>query len=171
MDHTVTHLGHGYWHQITLGHVYKHHLGALRLFAVAVVAVALLAVAADLRLCLRVCPISQQTGWRWFLWRGTDADATACRCRMIFLRDATVVTVTAMFLRGATVVRVMFLRDATAVTVMFLRDAMMRSFLLLRRSCCRRRFLAFPPTPPLMLPPFSFRHPFTIISCIRLWRP
>ena len=29
MDHTVTHLGHGYWHQITLGHVYKHHLGIL----------------------------------------------------------------------------------------------------------------------------------------------
>ena len=53
MDHTVTHLGHGYWHQITLGHVYKHHLGALRLLAVAVVAViALLVVAADLRLCL-----------------------------------------------------------------------------------------------------------------------
>ena len=49
MDHTLTDLGHGSWHQITLGHVYKHHLGARRLFAVAVVA-ALLAVAADLRL-------------------------------------------------------------------------------------------------------------------------
>ena len=43
MDHNVTLLGHG------LGHAYKHHLGARRLWAVAVVA-ALLAVAADLRL-------------------------------------------------------------------------------------------------------------------------
>ena len=50
MDHTVTHLGHGYWHQITLGHVYKHHLAA----AATVGAVALLrTVAADLR--LRAC--------------------------------------------------------------------------------------------------------------------
>ena len=62
MDHTVTHLGHGYWHQITLGHVYKHHLAA----AATVGAVALLrAVAADLR--LRACLTS---------------------CRMIFLREA-----------------------------------------------------------------------------------
>ena len=76
---------HGYWHQITLGHVYKHHLGALRLLAVAVVAVAIRAVAADLRKLSRLCPLSR---------------------RRLFLRDATVVTVTAMFLRGATVVRV-----------------------------------------------------------------
>ena len=41
---------HGYWHQITLGHVYKHHLAA----AATVGAVALLrTVAADLR--LRAC--------------------------------------------------------------------------------------------------------------------
>ena len=156
MDHTVTHLGHGYWHHITLGHVYKHHLEALRLLAVAVVAaVAIRAVAADGG--LTQMPRLVGVG----------------RCRMISLREAGVgVTVLE---RPVPVARVMF----TAVTVMFLRDAMiimmrlpLMTFLLLRRSCCRRRLLAFPPLPPLIsLPPFSFRPPFTIISCIRLWRP
>ena len=60
----MIHLGHGYWHQITLGHVNKHHLGALRLLAVAVGGSSL---------------------------------------------EMPVVTVTAIFLRGATVVRVIFL--------------------------------------------------------------
>ena len=56
MDHTVTDLGHGSWHQITLGQVYVHQEGA-------------------------------------FPWRGSDvAVVTACSCRMIFVRDATVVT-------------------------------------------------------------------------------
>ena len=165
---------HGYWHQITLGHVYKHHLGALRLLAVAVVAaVAIRAVAADLSLCRRVCPT---------YWGGTFCGGGLTqmprlvgvgRCRMISLREAGVgVTVLE---RPVPVARVMF----TAVTVMFLRDAMiimmrlpLMTFLLLRRSCCRRRLLAFPPLPPLIsLPPFSFRPPFTIISCMRLWRP
>ena len=131
MDHTVTHLGHGYWHQITLGHVYKHHLGA----AATVGAVALLqAVAADLRLrgapvrrqhrsstfprkpqksALEPCiPASRQMIFLRDAPRAVAADlrklSGLCPLsrRRLFLRDATVVTVTAMFLRGATVVRV-----------------------------------------------------------------
>ena len=146
--------------------MYKHHLAAA---ATKVGAGALLrAVAADLRLraCLafcrmsflriaravavdlsRVSPTSQQT-----LWTGTVAAAAVAvdlrklsgLCPVsrgrLFLRVATVVTVTAMFLRGATVARVgirspglrqwadwvtamwitvgrvMFLSDVTAVT-------------------------------------------------------
>ena len=143
--------------------MYKHHLAAA---ATKVGAVAL-AVAADLRLraCLAFCrmsflriaravavdlsPTSQQT-----LWTGTVAAAAVAvdlrklsgLCPVLrgrlFLRFATVVTVTVMFLRGATVARVgirspglrrwadwvtamwirgavgrvMFLRDGTAVT-------------------------------------------------------
>ena len=139
----------GYWQQITLGHVYKHHLAA----AATVGAVALLqAGAADLRLraCLAFCrmsflriaravavdlsPTSQQT-----LWTGTVAAAAAVDLRKLpglcpvsrgrlFLRFATVVTVTVMFLRGATVARVGIRspglrRWADWVTAMWIRGA------------------------------------------------
>ena len=92
----------------------------------------------------RVSPTSQQT-----LWTGTVAAAVAVDLRKLsglcpvsrgrlFLRFATVVTVTVMFLRGATVARVgirspglrrwadwvtaMWIRGATVGRVMFLRD-------------------------------------------------
>ena len=143
--------------------MYKHHLAA----AATVGAVALLRAGAAvlrLRACLtfcrmsflriaravavdlsRVSPTSQQT-----LWTGTVAAAAVAvdlrklsgLCPVsrgrLFLRVATVVTVTAMFLRGATVARVgirspglrrwadwvtaMWIRGATVGRVMFLRD-------------------------------------------------
>ena len=66
--------------------------------------------AADLR--LRVCPTSCRMIFLWEALRAVAADlrklSGLCPLsrRRLFLRDATVVTVTAMFLRGATVVRV-----------------------------------------------------------------
>ena len=78
--------------------------------AVAVVAVALRAVIADLR--NRACPPSRRMIFLREALRAVAADLRKLSGlwplsrRRLFLRDATVVTVTAMFLRGATVVRV-----------------------------------------------------------------
>ena len=150
MDHSVTHLGPGW----VVGP------------RAAVGGVALLAVMADLR--IRACPPSRRmiSGPQDALRAGFSSNnASPCalflrhhpRSTALFLRDATVVTVLAMFLRGlrdATAVTVTFLRGAMMmsflVTVTFLRGAMMMSFLLLRRSCCGRRLLVFPAMPPLM---------------------
>ena len=127
MDHTVTH----FWHQITLGRRSWR-----------VVAVALLAVAADLRLCcsppVALHPCLHHIGWgkHGFRWTGHLLGLTVWFGLMRLL-----------------MMTLLLLRPSFFI-------APMSMMMLTMRSHHRQRPLAFPPRPS-----------FTIISFIRLCRP